>query len=55
MKKSNAYLILYFATIIAIACMTSCSSPKHGYDYKAHQKRGNNPALQKCYKKHNNW
>ena len=55
MKKSNAYLILYFAIIIAIAFMTSCSSSQRGYDYKAHQKRGNKPALQKCYKTHNKW
>lgn len=55
MKKSNFYILLYFAVIIAVAALTSCSSTQHGYDYKAHQKRGNNPALQKCFKKHNNW
>ena len=51
MKKSTFYS---FALICAILCMTSCTVSK-GYDYKAHQKRGNNPALQKCYKKHNKW
>lgn len=55
MKKSNACIFLYFATIIAIACMTSCSAPKHGYDYKGHSKRGNDPALRKCYNEHNKW
>jgi hypothetical protein len=54
MKKSNAYLILYFAIIIAIACMTSCSSSQHGYDYKSHAKH-RNTGPSKCYKKHNNW
>lgn len=54
MKKSNAYLILYFATIIAIAFMTSCSTPQHGYNYKAHAKRSNT-GPSKCFKQHNNW
>ena len=55
MKKSNAYIIMYFALITLVAVLTSCSNTQHGYDYKAHQKRGNKPALQKCYKKHNKW
>ena len=54
MKKSNAYLILYFAIIIAIACMTSCSSSQRGYDYNHHAKH-RNTGPSKCYKKHNNW
>jgi hypothetical protein len=54
MKKSTAYAFLYFAIIIAIACMTSCSSPKRGYDYNHHAKH-RNTGPSKCFKKHNNW
>lgn len=55
MKKSNALIIMYFTLITLMACMVSCSTTQHGYDYKAHRKRGNDPALRKCYDKHNKW
>ena len=53
MKKSTAYVFLYFAIIIAIACMTSCTASK-GYDYNHHAKH-RNTGPSKCFKKHNNW
>jgi hypothetical protein len=45
MKKSNACILLYFAAIIAIACMTSCATthscedafrPKIKENYNSH-------------------
>lgn len=29
MKKSTAYLLLYFATILLVAVLTSCTNQKH--------------------------
>ena len=55
MKKSNALIIMYFTLITLMACMVSCSSTQHGYDYKTHHRKSKNAKPSKCYKKHNKW
>jgi predicted small secreted protein len=55
MKKSNAYILMYFAIILLVALLTSCSTTQHGYDYKTHHKKSKNAKPSKCYKTHNNW
>ena len=54
-KSTNPFkAFAVFVAIITTLFMIGCSSPQHGYNYKAHSKH-RNTGPSKCYKKHNNW